>query len=212
METHDGLELVEQGLADVVETPRPFDVRVPNKTTMNLNYYHQALEVKRSLVDRTGESRTLSNIGGVYESQGQYQEALEYYHQALTICRTLVDQAGEANILNNIGVVYWDLGQFEKALEYYQHALEIRQTIDNKLGEGSNLNNIGVVYWKLGQYAEAFKSFQASLELNEALGTIETLLYFYSPQTVHKDNQNDDHPTRDAHFRKNCGIDPSTFT
>ena len=35
--------------------------------------------------DRAGEGTTLNNIGGVYDHQGRYDEALETYQQALAI-------------------------------------------------------------------------------------------------------------------------------
>ena len=46
---------------------------------------------------------TLNNIGVVYKSRGQYQEALEYYERSLAIKTKLGDVKGEGFTLTNIG-------------------------------------------------------------------------------------------------------------
>ena len=58
--------------------------------------------------DRAGEawrpSRTLNNIGSVYDALGDKKKALAFYNQALPLRRDVGDRAGEATTLNNIGV------------------------------------------------------------------------------------------------------------
>jgi tetratricopeptide (TPR) repeat protein len=51
-----------------------------------LKYYNQALPIWREVGDRAGVATTLNNIGEVYRSISQPQEALKYYNQALPIC------------------------------------------------------------------------------------------------------------------------------
>ena len=50
-----------------------------------LEYYGQALPIRREVGDRAGEAATLNNIGAVYDGLGEPQRALEYYGQALPI-------------------------------------------------------------------------------------------------------------------------------
>ena len=45
----------------------------------------------------------LVNIGFVYRSLGDMQEALRYYEEALPLSRQVGDVSGEATTLNNIG-------------------------------------------------------------------------------------------------------------
>jgi tetratricopeptide (TPR) repeat protein len=75
--------------------------------------------------DRSGEATTLSNIGVVYNSISQPQEALKYYNQALPIRRSVGDRSGEATTLSNIGAVYTSISQPQEALKYYNQALPI---------------------------------------------------------------------------------------
>ena len=63
--------------------------------------------------DRSGEA-DLNNIGGVYDSLGEKQKALDYYNQALPIERAVGNRSGEARTLNNIGLVYDSLGESKR--------------------------------------------------------------------------------------------------
>ncbi|MEC4867660.1 MAG: tetratricopeptide repeat protein, partial [Jaaginema sp. PMC 1078.18] len=69
------------------------------------------------------EAATLNNIGGVYDSLGEKQQALDYYNQALPIHRVVGNRQMEAATLNNIGLVYSELGEKQQALDYYNQAL-----------------------------------------------------------------------------------------
>jgi len=55
--------------------------------------------------DRRREAATLNNIGRMYTSISQPQEALKYFNQALPIWRQVGDRAGEATTLSNIDAV-----------------------------------------------------------------------------------------------------------
>jgi len=70
-----------------------------------LKYVNQALPILRQVGDRAGEAATLTNIGAVYNSISQPQEALKYFNQALPILRQVGDRAGEAATLSNIDAV-----------------------------------------------------------------------------------------------------------
>ena len=73
--------------------------------------------------NRAGEGTTLNNLGLVYDSLGQYPQAIEYYQQALFIHREVGIVAVEGTTLNNLGTVYNSLGQYPKAIEFYEQAL-----------------------------------------------------------------------------------------
>nr|MBP9893572.1 tetratricopeptide repeat protein [Planctomycetota bacterium] len=84
----------------------------------------------------------LSNIGGIYQVQGRYTEALEYFERALTIQRATGDRGGEGGTLNNIGAIYDNQGRYAEALGTYQQALAIWTEVGNRVGEGTTLNNL----------------------------------------------------------------------
>jgi tetratricopeptide (TPR) repeat protein len=134
--------------------------------------------------ERQDYGAVCNNLGLVYDSIGQYQEALKFHQQSLAIQReigvaegTRSDRNGEANSLNNLGNVYQSLGQYQEALEFYQQSLEIEREIgvaegtrSDRNGEANSLGNLGNVYGSLGQYQEALHFYQQSLEIQSEIG------------------------------------------
>jgi len=134
-----------------------------------LEYYTQALALRRVVGDRAGEATTLNNIGWVYSDLGEKQKALEYYTQALAIFRAVGNRAGEATTLYNIGAVYSDLGEKQKALEYYTQALALFRAVGNRDGEATTLYNIGGVYDALGEKRKALEYYTQAQAIIQAV-------------------------------------------
>ncbi|MBG1270727.1 tetratricopeptide repeat protein, partial [Nostoc sp. WHI] len=120
--------------------------------------------------DRAGVGTTFNNIGGIYDSLGQYPKALEFFQQALAIRQQISDRSGVGESINNIGLIYSRLGQYPKALEFYQQALAIIKPIGERSGVGNTLNNIGFIYSHLGQYPKALEFYQQALAIREKIG------------------------------------------
>src|ERR1022692_3234250 len=135
-----------------------------------LDYYNQALTLRRAAGDGVGEVSTLNNIGNVYSGLGEQQKALDYYSQALPLLRAVGDRARQAAMLTNIGNVYVDLGEKQKALDHFNQALPLARAVGGRAGESGTLNNIGYVYWELGEKQRALDYFNQALPLERALG------------------------------------------
>ena len=127
------------------------------------------MAIRRQVGDRAGEGGTLNNIGGVYDNQGNYGEALRYYKQSLAIRRQVGDRAGEGTTLNNIGGVYRAQGNYGEALRYYEQSLAISRQVGDRAGEGITLSNIGATLARQENYLDAL------LPLNEAFNLFESL-------------------------------------
>ncbi|HYN87244.1 MAG TPA: tetratricopeptide repeat protein, partial [Ardenticatenaceae bacterium] len=67
-----------------------------------LAWVQRGLAVAERAGRRKDVAALLNNIGFVYDSLGQRQQALEYYQRALPICEEVGDRAGLAVTLNNI--------------------------------------------------------------------------------------------------------------
>ncbi|TVP63387.1 MAG: CHAT domain-containing protein, partial [Nodularia sp. (in: Bacteria)] len=134
-----------------------------------LEYYKQALPLRRAIDDRRGEAVTLNNLGKVYDDLGEKEQALEYYNQALPILRAVDDRRGEAITLNNIGAVYSSLGEKQQALKYFNQSLPIYRAIDDRGGEAGSLNNIGSVYDSLGEKQQALEYYNQALPIYRAI-------------------------------------------
>src|SRR5262245_49418329 len=78
----EGMRLLEEGTAKALR-------QAPAKFEAALNLY-------RSLDDRSGEAASLDKIGGVYYLTSEAQKALDAYNQALQLYQSLGDRGGEA--------------------------------------------------------------------------------------------------------------------
>src|SRR5215475_2794734 len=130
--------------------------------------YHEALGLSRKAGARSREAQTLNNIGEVYWSLGEMQQALEKFNEALPLRRAVGDRRGEAVTLYNIGAVYRSLGEMQKALEKYNEALPLIQAVGDRGEEAAVLNNIGSVYSSLGEMQKALEKFNEALPLRRA--------------------------------------------
>ncbi len=127
----------------------------------------------------TMEAEILNRMGGVYDLQGEPDDALKTYRQVLALWQALGDRKKEAATLNNMAVVYRLLGDWQEALRLYAQAREILKTLDDPKTEASVLNNVGFLYNGTGQPGQALKFLTEALELRkkaeDRAGEITTL-------------------------------------
>ena len=146
--------------------------RLLYKKQLALEAHTQALELFRSLHDRSGESGALNNIGDVYnslwEAVSDKKKALEFYNQALVILKELDDRVNLGAALSNFGLLYESLADYEKALDYYNQALVIQKALGDSPGQAITLLNIGATYSAMGEDEKALDYFNRSLPLFRA--------------------------------------------
>ena len=139
-------------------------------TPKAIEFYEEALPLRRSGDNRAGLATTLDNLGLAYLHAGEMQKASDYSNQALTLFRELNDRVGLANALNNIGGIHFTLGDYRKALEYFGQGLELRRALGQRPEESIALNNIGRVHDLLGEAQKALDYNHQALQIRRALG------------------------------------------
>ncbi|MEH2297642.1 MAG: tetratricopeptide repeat protein, partial [Nostoc sp.] len=141
--------------------------------------YTVLVELYRQLVSKWKEignrenwnyRASLSSLGNLYASLGQYQRAIEFLQQSLEISREIGDRNGEGASLNNLSNAYDSLEQYQRAIEFLQQSLEISTEIGDRNSEGNSLGNLGNTYNSLGQYQRAIEFLQQSLEISTEIG------------------------------------------
>lgn len=137
----------------------------PGSRRKAIEKYDEALQLWRTLGERSLQALALYNIGDTYRVLNDYPKSLDLLNQALQIRRELSQREEEATVLNSIGAAYSAIGEKEKALECYLQTLPIRRETKNLSGESITLQNIGVLYNDLGQYRKALDYYNQSLPL-----------------------------------------------
>lgn len=112
---------------------------------------------------------SLSNMGLIYENNGDYAKAIDYHTRSLEIDEELGKKSGVITSLNNIAIIYQKQGDFGMALVFFSRSLRIHEELDDKKGIANSLNNIGIIYDNLGDYAKAIANFSRCLEIREEI-------------------------------------------
>ena len=115
---------------------------------------------------------SLSNLGSLYESIGNYEEARPLFEESLEIGKETLgcNHPDTAISLNNLGGLYNSMGRYEEALPLYQESLEIHKNIleVNHPHTAIFLMNLALLMIKLNDANKAFNLMQQyfSIELN----------------------------------------------
>jgi tetratricopeptide (TPR) repeat protein len=122
-------------------------------------------------------AKSYNNIALIYDSQGNYEEALEIYTKSLDIKTRIYGGDNHLDVAasyNNIGTVYESLGKYEEALEMHSKSLDIKTRIlggNNHPDVSASFINIGTVYARKGELENALVQFQKGLEIQTRLIT-----------------------------------------
>ena len=128
-----------------------------------LSKYQQALELWHEVGDQRSEALTLHNIGFVYKSLNNPQEALDYSSRAVAIWRAVNDRSGEAMTLSAIALIYDSWGKKRDALERYTQVLTIYRVLGNRIMEAATLEDIAGLYDSTGEKQKALDFYDQTL-------------------------------------------------
>ena len=96
-----------------------------SKPDSSLHFAEQALELSRTVGFDRGEARSLTRVGNILKSAGDFPKALETHLQALKLYEGLNDQVGIAASYNNMAEVLKEQHDFKQALSYYSKTQRI---------------------------------------------------------------------------------------
>jgi serine phosphatase RsbU (regulator of sigma subunit) len=151
----EGLALKAMGLANYYQG---------NYVEVILNW-EQGLAIFEKLDNKLLIANLLSNLGAVYNNQGDDVKALELYFKALTLADANNDVGRKITTLNNIGLVYSKKqGSENIALDYLFQSLKLSETKQDFFGIGTASINIGEVYYNLDKIEEALIYLNTALE------------------------------------------------
>ncbi len=158
--------IVEQLLDRISEIdPELFDRYRNVKQSEELKYQMDTLHMNRENGNRQGEANTLANIGYIYASKENYDEAINYFMKAVEINHEIGGIQGEANQLHNVGSTYRLKGDLEQALEYCNQAIALHRRINYKQGQANTLGTIGNIFTDKDDYIWAQECYEEALEI-----------------------------------------------
>lgn len=144
--------------------------------------FKQSLPLWSAAQDRTGMTRALRRIGDVYQTLGEYRDALANYNLALPITRAAKDRRSEAETLNEIGYALLSLGENQEAWKLCNQALVLSRADGYRRAEARALNNLGEVSYGLGKLQQSLEFYQRAmplwLESSDRQGRALTFLNF----------------------------------
>lgn len=110
-------------------------------------------------------SMLLNSLGGVYQRQGRFDDAIRTFQQSEGIGKDIGNQRGRAMVLTSLGGVYQRQGKFDDAIRAFQQSERIEQQLGNSHGHAMVLTSLGGVYQRQGKLDEAILAFEHAYEL-----------------------------------------------
>ena len=113
------------------------------------------------------------NLGAVYRTVGQMEQARTHLERALNMCREEGNREGESWALNNLGRVYSIVGKRQQAREYFEQALQICRELEDRGEEVMNLNSLAGVHRALVQREKSLDYCKQALNISREIGDHE---------------------------------------
>jgi LuxR family maltose regulon positive regulatory protein len=127
--------------------------------------------------DLSTKALTQSDLGAVYSSGGNFEQALIHYQQALDYWRQTGNITRLANLLNNLGVFYHLKGEYVQAGKMLFESLMYAQKSGYQLFEAYSLASLGDVYSELDAFEAASEVYQRAQEVSSRIE--QRFLQFY---------------------------------
>ncbi|UJR12093.1 hypothetical protein I4U23_016271 [Adineta vaga] len=138
---------------------------------LSMHCFNKALHLQES-IETLDLAETYSNIGVLYDQQGETDQALKFTKRALDIRLRLMspDHMLVGLTYNNIGWIYFNCHEFDKALHFYEKARSIESVAlgsSDHYDNATTLSNIGLVHYEQGHYEQALSFYKKALAIRE---------------------------------------------
>jgi eukaryotic-like serine/threonine-protein kinase len=143
----------------------------------SIRLFQQAQTISRQVGSESEEARALTNLGVVYEAQGDLVIAEKLYRQALPIYRLIDDKRNQARVIGNIANARENQGDLRGAAQLYKETLQLaREAADTGIAAIA-VDNLAAVYESQGDLASAKRGFEESIGIQEKNGNQDSSAY-----------------------------------
>lgn len=132
--------------------------KASSSLSLSLSYCQQWADTSRTA--EKCRLVTLTNMGLIFYTVGNYKAASDFYHRALAGEERLNNRYGISVNLVDIGVVMRAEGRRDSAWVYFKRAMEQKQLMEDQVGVSLCHVRFGELYEDEGQYDEAIKEYE----------------------------------------------------
>ncbi|MHA2303963.1 MAG: ATP-binding cassette domain-containing protein [Candidatus Hodarchaeales archaeon] len=155
-----------------------------------LDYFFEAESILKSIESNEAKENyieTLTEIGNIYEKQGELIKAIDFYNRSYKDSLELENDKLTANILASKGRVFRKQERYEKAINVFEAALTLIDGLENKFSFLTLLDDLILCYHKLKDYSAATELKRKSIQLQDSFDRPEILKIPDSPIVTLKD-------------------------
>ncbi|MEO6167587.1 MAG: ATP-binding protein [Chitinophagales bacterium] len=126
-------------------------------------YLHQGVKITREIHDTLWEAKTLSQLGVLELTAGNYEESLAIFQNAIPLTEASGSTTLLGTVYSNIATIFFQLDEYEKSLEYDLKGYYLIKQKEN-VKVIFTLANIGQSYGAIGNYDSAVYFMKLSLK------------------------------------------------
>ena len=134
-------------------------------TDKSLMYFNQALAIWEEAKNLREFSATITQLGNLYFTIGEFDQSLKYLARSSTIKET-----PKMTLITNystMGTIYSEKGELDQGLDYLRKALALGENTPNRYEYANNLIRIGNILRLQGDFNGSIKNLEQSLEVAE---------------------------------------------
>jgi CHAT domain-containing protein/Flp pilus assembly protein TadD len=135
------------------------------------DHYETSRAIRARIGDTVGLGRLLSNLGKVYEAQGEFGRAVDAYRESGRLLEAAGDHGRAADAMQLAALSLSDyFGSHSEAILELDQALGLRELAGDAGGLIGTLNNQGILYRRLGDLDGAVAAYQRVIGLAREQG------------------------------------------
>jgi serine phosphatase RsbU (regulator of sigma subunit) len=155
-----------------------------------LYYFQSAYDLASEINDSTYIAKSLSNMGVVQFSIGNYEKGLSLMNEGAMIDQAIGNYEMAMESFMNLGGVHFQLKNYSNSKDYSLKAMEIAQFIGDKKTEADVCGTIGAVEFRLKNPEVGKEWFNRAILLHEEEGDLSGVQRdYYNLATIYKQEE-----------------------
>lgn len=133
--------------------------------------YREAADLFAEVRERWGYARSLGNLGGALQEQGEFEQAITHHEEALAVFRELGDGRQVAGELAGLASVFlWQLGDHARARTPLREAVAMLSRVGDARSLCDPLLDLAYIEMREGEYADAERLVERALLISREFG------------------------------------------